>query len=151
TQVEKDRIFLADESLALFEQFMQLRRDLADGKFTNLGTDAKKYVERMETQAKKQRPNFAFTYVPWGSGARGASLSSIQCQASYDATYQDAARVAREAVATPALRQWRWQQDQDKKGEAGGWANPTFDDKAWKTTDVPIDTWSALGLHNYMG
>jgi hypothetical protein len=25
------------------------------------------------------------------------------------------------------------------------------DDAAWKTTDPAVDTWSALGLHNYMG
>ncbi len=52
---------------------------------------------------------------------------------------------------TSPLRQWRFQTDKDKQGEAAGWANADFDDSAWKTTDCLVDTWSALGLHNYMG
>jgi hypothetical protein len=29
------------------------------------------------------------------------------------------------------LRQWRFQTDKDKQGEAAGWAKADFDDSAW--------------------
>src|SRR4029079_6883994 len=65
---------------------------------------------------------------------------------------KDAARIARDfTLLTPTLRKWKWKQDREKKGEAAGWAGPSHDDRAWKSTDVAVDTWSALGLHNYMG
>jgi hypothetical protein len=151
TEMEKARIALADESLALFEQFMELRRDLAEGRWAGLDTRADRYVERMEAAARNNRPNFSFSYVPWGFGGKGGSLNSIYFNSFYNATYKDAARVARDfTLLTPALRTWRWQQDREKKGEAAGWA-ASFADGGWKTTDVPVDTWSALGLHNYMG
>ena len=49
------------------------------------------------------------------------------------------------------MRSWRYLVDREKKAEAQGWTGLAFDDAAWKTTDPTIDTWSALGLHNYMG
>jgi hypothetical protein len=152
TSREKNRIGLADESLALFELFMQLRRDLAEGRFAGLDTRAKGYVARMEETAKKHKPNHSFAFVPWGFGGKGGSLNSIYFNSFYDATYQDAGRIARDfTLLTPTLRNWRWQQDKNKKGEANGWSAPAFDDSKWKSTDVIVDTWSALGLHNYMG
>ncbi|MFO0880598.1 MAG: DUF4838 domain-containing protein [Gemmataceae bacterium] len=148
----KRRIALADESLALFEQFMQMRRDLAEGKWAGLGQGAQRYVERMEATAAKHRPEYAFSYVPWAQGGKGGSLNAIYFKAFYEATYLDAARVAAEKVLlTPTLRQWRWQQDAKKTGQSAGWAQPGFDDTRWPTTDVAVDTWSRLGLHNYMG
>ena len=64
----------------------------------------------------------------------------------------DAARVATQfnIVAAP-LKEWRFQTDKDKHGESLGWSKSDFDDSAWKTTDCVTDTWSSLGLHNYMG
>jgi hypothetical protein len=32
-----------------------------------------------------------------------------------------------------------------------GFSNPGFNDSAWPTTDVALQTWSSLGLHNHMG
>ena len=152
TQQEKGRIALADESLAQFEQFMTLRRDLAEGKFVGLADGSTKYLARLEAAAKKHRPEYAFSYVPWGAEGKGASLSSIYFGSFYEATYRDAARVARDfTVLTPTLRQWRYRPDKDKKAEALGWAGAAFDDRAWKETDVAVDSWSALGLHDYMG
>jgi hypothetical protein len=150
TEREKERIALADISLTLFEQFMAMRRDLAEGRFAGLEARARKYVEGMEEAARKNRPNFAFSYVPWGFGGKGGSLGSIYFESFFEPAYKDAGRLARDfTLLTPTLRQWRWRQD--RKGESAGWAGPAFDDSDWKTTDVAVDTWSALGLHNYMG
>ena len=34
---------------------------------------------------------------------------------------------------------------------ASGSSTPGFNDSAWPTTDVALQTWSSLGLHNHMG
>src|SRR5262249_33375102 len=112
TKLEKDRIALADESLALFEQFMQMRRDLAEGKFSNLAADVKKYRDRMEELAKKHRPDYSFGHVPWAFGGKGGSVNTTYFASFYEATYLDAARLAKDfTLVTPTLRSWRWQKD----------------------------------------
>ena len=39
----------------------------------------------------------------------------------------------------------------DARKEINGWDTTNFDDAKWQATDCAVDTWSALGLHNYMG
>lgn len=152
TKPEKDRIALADESLALFEAFMQMRRDLAEGKFTGLAAQAKGYVDRMEAAGKRHEPDFAFSRMAWCLGGKGGSLNTVYFKSFYEATYLDAARIATtHTLLTPALREWRWQVDREKAGEKAGWSSPTFDDSKWKVQEPTVNTWSSLGLHNYMG
>ena len=69
----------------------------------------------------------------------------------YQQTYNDASRIAKHFdVLTPTpLRSFRYATDPEKKGEAAGWGKPSFNDSAWKTTDVCNETWSTLGLHDY--
>src|SRR5205085_1057533 len=33
----------------------------------------------------------------------------------------------------------------------GGWFRSDYDDSAWKTTDCTVETWSTLGMHNFLG
>src|SRR5690606_33713874 len=46
---------------------------------------------------------------------------------------------------------WKYAVDKEKQAEGQGWHKPDLDDSNWETTDVSVDSWSALGLHNYMG
>jgi beta-galactosidase/beta-glucuronidase len=67
-------------------------------------------------------------------------------------SYKDASRIARDfTILTPPINTFNFAVDKEKKGEAQGWQQPGFDDKAWKKTDVATDTWYALGLEGYYG
>ena len=150
TENEKARVRLASLSLEQFEKFMKLRRDLCDGRFATLAEGAKQYCERMTELGKAYVPQFAFGRMGW-TGDRTINVRYFSIF--YKATYDDATRVAAnfQILTQPPLRAWRYQVDKEKKGEAAGWMKPAFDDRAWKTTDPCVDTWSALGCHNYMG
>jgi len=148
TDPEKFRVGLANDSLALFEAFMQLRHDQAEGRFADLAADAGAWRRQVNALATKYRPQFTFTYMPYGAGS---VLSEGYFSWFYETTYKDASRIARDyAILTPApLRQFKWMKDPDKQGEAAGYAKPEFNDAAWKSTDPCVATWSSLGLHNY--
>ena len=150
TDAEKARVKMASESLELFELFMRMRRDHADGRFATLAADVKRYRERMNELGEQYKDQYAFAQMGW---TKPDTLNANYFDAFYKETYEDAARVSAgfQVLTTPPLRQWRYQPDKEKKGEAAGWFKPGFDDAAWKTTDCAVDTWSALGLHNYMG
>ncbi len=149
TEAETARVKLADDSLAAFEMLMQQRRDLADGRWSNLAQQVTAYRNRLIELGKQYEPQFAFSKMSW-TGEN--TLNVRYFDAFYGLTHNDAARVATQfhVVAAP-LKQWRFQIDKDKHGEVAGWSKPEFDDSAWKTTDCVVDTWSSLGLHNYMG
>jgi hypothetical protein len=149
TEMEAARVKLADDSLAAFEMFMQQRRDLADGRWTNLDQQVTAYRTRLIELGKQYEPQFAFTKMGW-TGEN--TLNVRYFDAFYGATHNDAARVANQFTVVGApLKHWRFQTDKDKQGESLGWSRPDFDDSAWKATDCVVDTWSSLGLHNYMG
>jgi hypothetical protein len=150
TEAEKGRIELASLSLGQFERFMKLRRDLAAGRFAGLAEDARDYRAAMIRLGEKYEGQFCFGRMAW-TGPRTIHVRYFD--AFYGATYDDAARIAAtfRILTDPPLRTWRYHPDKAKKGESAGWAKPDFDDSGWKTTDCAVDTWSALGLHNYMG
>jgi hypothetical protein len=148
TDIERRRVQLADDSLALFEQFMKLRRDLAEGRFDRLAEEAAAWRTRVVALGDQWQENYTFTKVPWSAATvNGAYFGSF-----YQLTYDDATRIARDfSLVTGPLRVWRWQPDKEKTGETEGWAAADYDDAAWPTTDVCLETWSTLGHHNYFG
>lgn len=150
TDIEKQRVEQAYQSVSLFDDFMKLREDLAAGRLAGLDQRAKDYVARLLQLGAKYEKNYAFGHgLAW---AKDKNVNNAYFGAFYDQTYQDAGRIARDyTLLLPNVREFRFQQDKDKKGEKEGWFKTDFDDKAWRTTDAPVDTWSALGLHNYMG
>jgi len=149
TDIEKARVQLAHESLQLFELFMKMRRDVADGRFGSLNDDLKRYRTSMNAAAERHKDSYAFGQMHW---TKPDSLNTRYFDSFYKATYEDAARVssAFQILSNPPIRQWRFQPDRQKKGEAAGWSHPEFEDSGWKTTDCAVETWSALGLHNDM-
>jgi len=150
TNPEKQRVEMASASLALFDDFMKLREDLAAGRFAGLDTRAKAYVDQLLKLGGQYEKNFAFGHgLAW---AKDRNVNSGYFSAFYEATYKDAARIARDfRIMTPTLRKFRFVADKEKKGEKEGWQKTAFDDAKWRQTDVAVDSWSALGLHNYMG
>ena len=150
TDSEKQRIEMASQSLSLFDDFMKLREDLAAGRLAGLDQREKAYIDRLIGLGTKYEKQFAF-----GHGLNWANQRNVNCSyfnAFYKATYDDAARIAKGyTLLNPAVRQFRFSADEKKIGEKTNWQLVNFDDSKWRTTDVAVDTWSALGLHNYMG
>lgn len=150
TDTEKFRVEIASQSLTALELFMKLRRDLAEGKFATMSADADKYTKLIGDLGKKYQPQFCFAKMPWtGEG----TVNVIYFNIFYNATYRDAQKLHDKftLVTNSPVRTWKYQADKGKLGEAAGWAKADFDDSAWKTTDCVMDTWSTIGLHNYMG
>ncbi len=148
TPMETRRVKLADDSLRLFEAFMKMRRDLAEGRFTDLPAQAKAWRERVLELGEKYKDNYCFTRVPWTPLTVDGLYFSSFCEPAYD----DIGRIARDyEILTPRpITQFLYAADPDRTGESSGNAKPDFNDQSWRTTDVCRDTWSSLGYHDYM-
>ena len=59
TDIEKQRVEMANQSLALFDDFMKLREDLAAGRLAGLDQRAKAYVDRLLKLGDKYEKQFA--------------------------------------------------------------------------------------------
>lgn len=149
TDAERKRVTLALEAFGEWERFMQLRNDLAEGRFADLAADAEQYRQRTIRLGEAYQPNFCFTRMAWTGPT---TLSVRYFDAFYKATYDDASRIAKDfLIAMPKpLRQWKFHADKEKTGEAAGWQQPDFNDSEWKTTDCMTETWSTIGFHNYL-
>ena len=150
----KERIQMADQSLILFERYMKMRWDLNEGRWTKLDADAERWISRTHAMAERYRSQFAFSTRQYGGTGLWGSNDGVDNFVSLTkATYDDAARLAKHfrILSPKPLREWRYRADEKKEGEAKGWARPELDDSSWKTTDIGVDTWSALGRHNYYG
>jgi hypothetical protein len=151
TPVERARVGIAEESLSMFELFMKMRRDLAEGRFSNLTADMKTYADRAAELADQYAPQRSFGKMYWVHSIH----SDFYFNVFYRATYTDAARIADrdrfQLLTDPPVRQFRYQADPEQQGEQQGWMHADFDDLSWDATDCCLQTWSSLGWHDYMG
>ena len=146
--MEKKRVALADDSFKLFELFIKLRRDQADGHFATIAEEAATWRKRVVELSEQYKDQYCFTKVGWTPHTIGGSYFDQF----YQQTYNDAGRVAKHFdILGKPLTQFTYQADPDKKGEAAGWHKPEFADTAWEKTDVCRETWSTLGRHDYFG
>ncbi|MGC4079522.1 MAG: DUF4838 domain-containing protein [Rubrivivax sp.] len=130
TEIVKKRIELADDALSLFEDFMQMRWAFVEGRLDGLDAMGTAYMKRATGLGDKWEAASAFAktyYAPEGIYAK--YYESFQ-----KISYDDAARLAKSHVVDHVLRDWSY-------------ATP----KKSGTTHVGVDTWSALGLHDYFG
>ncbi|NQU11456.1 DUF4838 domain-containing protein [bacterium] len=154
TREEKFRVKMADESLILFEKYMKMRRDLAEGRWMKLSTESLHWIGRSHAMAERYRAQYAFSARTYGAGGVWGNNDGVDFFTQwYKHEYDDANRIAKwyEVLTTPPLRPWRFAADADKKGESLGWAKPEFDDAQWRTTDPVVESWSTIGHHNYLG
>lgn len=146
TVTEVRRVRLADQSLELFELFMKLRRDLAEGNWGELQQDGDTWLNQVNYLGKKYEPQFTFTRTNY----RPTTVNGSYFRQFYHQTYTDAARVAKDfQCLTAPVREFQYHLDPERQGESQGFAAAKFDDTVWKKTDVCVETWSALGHHDY--
>lgn len=148
TPDEKFRVTLADNSLQQLELFVKMRRDLAEGRYEHLARDGAQWQQRHVALGEQYKDQHCFTKVPWTP----LTVAGMYFNAFYKATYDDANRLASTFnIVTPPMRTWKIKDDKQNQGEAQGFARPEHDDSAWKTADPCLDSWSALGFHDYFG
>lgn len=148
TSVEYQRVKIQDESLRQFEQFMQLRWDLAEGRLNKLKTGSLSWLGTQIGLGDEYEPNYAFTKVRWTP----YTISGRYFNAFYDKTYADATQKIKEfSVVGKPLRNWKYQVAKKQDGEKLHWQKADFDDSSWRITDSAVQTWSDLGLLEYYG
>ncbi|MHB0935615.1 MAG: DUF4838 domain-containing protein [Armatimonadota bacterium] len=141
TEMETRRVKLADDSLRQHELFMKLRRDYFAGKPGTIEAETRQWVANHQALAEQYKEKHTFSKY-------GVSYFN----AFYSRSYLDLARIGRDfIIVSKPLLSWRYAVDKEKQGEAAGWQQPAFADKAWKQTDVATETWSTLGLDGYYG
>lgn len=150
TVTEYRRVKLADDSLRLFELFMKLRWDFSDGRWNSLDRNSTRWLGTVMDLGAEYKNQYTFCNTSWSFGD---TVCGRYFRAFFYAPYQDAARIARTCVllTRKPMRQWKYLADEKNEGEKAGWFNPALNDKAWKTTDPCVETWSTLGYHNYLG
>lgn len=154
TDQEKARIRMANESLILFEQYMTMRRDFIEGRFEQLDAESIRWIGRTHAMAERYRDQHAFSARQYGAGGIWGSNDGVDYFVNwYKRAYDEAAHIARhfEILTPDPIRIWRFHDDPDQTGEQFGWHQSHFDDGEWKSMDVGIDSWSHMGLHNYLG
>ena len=148
TPLEYRRVKLQDDALRQFERFMALREDLAAGRYAHLDRDSLRWQGAQLALADEHAASYSFNRVGWST----YTIAGGYFRTFFGQTYEDAAKLAKShTFLAPAIRQWRFQTAPEKTGEARGWTSATTDDKAWRTMDSCVDTWSGLGLDKYFG
>jgi hypothetical protein len=148
--VERRRVALADDSLSLFEEFMAMRFAFLDGRFEGLKAAGDAYKKRATALGDTWEHASAFAKVLYAPEGVYAKYYESFLQTSYD----DAARLAKSHVVDALVPTFRYEVDRAPKTADAARdprALPGFDDSAWKSTNVTLDTWSSLGLHDYFG
>lgn len=141
------KTFGATTKSALYKQAFRYTVSPRSGRrafFENLAQDATSWRKRVAELGERYKDQYCF--APNVGGLNSAYFAQF-----YQQTYDDAARVARhfDILTKTPIRQFRYQAVADSEGEAAGWAKTAFNDQAWKTTDVCLDTWSTLGYHDH--
>ncbi|HVJ91310.1 MAG TPA: DUF4838 domain-containing protein [Labilithrix sp.] len=144
--VERRRIELADDSLSLFEELMRLRYDFIDGRFRGLAARGEAYRSHAASLGRKWSDAFAFSQTRW---ARDTIYANY-----YDAFQKPSFVAMTELAETQEIlsivRKFRWHAERRDVVDPA-LVTPGFDDSKWGLTDVAVDSWSSLGLHDYFG
>lgn len=139
---EYRRVQMIAESLALFERFMAMQHNWAEGRLATLDKDIEEWRSSVRHLRRAYKPQFAFD--------SGLAIDYIDAQ--WGAGFEEGARLSRSMTRlTPPLLQWRYQFDKDKQAIEAGWTQPDFSDADWPVMSVVEDTWADLGHYKDMG
>jgi hypothetical protein len=150
--MEYRRVLLIDESFGLFEWYMKMRNDWAQGIVGDLADDYATWRHGICAMQRKYGVIGRFEregYTSWGmchvQGRHGnPAWSDSACGAIYNGgslMEKDYLRLGK-----PML-EWKWQYNPGPEADALPWTAPGFSDTNWPVTHVVRDTWSSLGHH----
>lgn len=144
TDVERRRIGMADDSLALFAAKMSIRFDFVEGHFRGLDEQARRWKRKAAELGDRYADVSAFGKTFYAPETIYARYFGHYEEPSYD----EAARIASTAHVDEIVRTFRWTATEEPSADLHR-AAPLFDDSTWKSTDVALDSWSRLGLHDW--
>lgn len=148
TANEYRRVAIHEASWKQFERFMQMEWDLNEGRLDKLADQSRQWKRSQLHLGDEYQKQNAFGKIYWDPDTASGRLFRLF----FEPAFMDATRIHSDfIIASSPLREWKYQQDKEKAGEAQGWSTVEFADGAWKTTDVGTDTWDALGFKNYYG
>jgi hypothetical protein len=136
---------LIEESFSLFEQYMKMRNDWANGNLENLDTAYEAWRTDLTNMVARYQDPADRTYVQgrhgnprWGDGMVRPGFA-------------DGARMEKDHKrhGKPMLK-WKWKHNPGPEKDSLPWAAPDYNDTEWPTMHVVRDTWSSIGHHNTM-
>jgi hypothetical protein len=146
------RVLLIDESFGLFEWYMKMRNDWAEGKLADLEADYTVWRHGIRSMQRKYGVIGRFARdanTSWGlCHVQGRHGNPAWSDSMYSVGYKEGSRMEREYTrfGRPML-EWKWQHNPILEFDEVVWAATDFNDSAWPLTHVVRDTWSSLGHH----
>ncbi len=149
TDVEKQRIALVKTSLDLTEDFVSLRRDMAEGRWQGLAERSAAWKAKVIASAKTSADQRCYAWCWFGTRTFGADYFDWF----YNKSHASADRIATNSVQLlkQPVRQFRIAPDLELAGMKQDFEKPDFDDSKWREMDVCYRTWSSMDYHNLSG
>ncbi len=138
TDKEAGRVKLIDESFGLFERYMKMRNDWADGKLAHLEADYGVWRQGVLDMVQRYGSE-------WVQGRHGNPLWN---DGMYSVGYKGGAQMEKDyARHGEPMLEWKWKYNPGPEADSLPWTKPDFVDTNWPSTHVVRDTWSSLGHH----
>lgn len=144
-----ERVRLAKLSWKLTTDFVALRRDLAEGRWTGLAARSQAWWSLVSSSACKYEKARCFSHFPY---SKSKSFGCDYYDSFYRKTHDAADALSTNAmllVRHPIVR-FRYRACTNGVDATVRAALPE-DAAEWGETDVMRETWSSLGFHNHMG
>jgi hypothetical protein len=148
TDLERERVKLAEVSFRQFEKYMKLREDYAAGRFARLAEENEAYRQELIALSQQYKDNYAFSAASW---AKKSTHALVWHDDFKTVSYEDASRIANEFLILTEPLRFKFREDPNDHGGEQGWGAGEFDDSNWKETNPAVETWSTLGLYDYFG
>lgn len=148
TPLQYQRVEIQDRSLRQFARLMHLQRDLSEGRLAGLDIRATEWRGTQCTLGDEYADGYSFGKVPQSD----LNMADLFFRLFFEESYLEGARIAREySIVGGPMREWKYKAEEKVDGQAQGWQSEQLDETEWRSTDVAVDTWYKLGLHDYYG
>ncbi len=145
TEMETRRVKLIEESFALFELYMKMRRDWATANLRRLGADYETWRSGIVDMQERYKDPADPTCVLGRFGTLRYPDNFLR------GAYEDASRMETKfaRLGKPML-EWKWKHNSGPEADSQPWTAPDYKDEQWPTMHVVRETWSTIGHHNTM-
>ncbi len=145
TEMETRRVKLIEESFALFELYMKIRRDWAIANLRKLDADYDTWRSGIVDMQERYKDPADPTCVLGRFGTLRYPDNFLR------GAYEDASRMETKfARLDKPMLEWKWKHNSGPEADSQPWTAPDYKDEQWPTMHVVRETWSTIGHHNTM-